>query len=320
MAPEKLLFVKEKHNGWRLDRFLVATGVFAERVRAQMAIREGAVRSGNVPFSKPSAIVKSGMAVSVRLATGTEAAPPKFDPSLAPHILAAQQDFLVLAKPAGLSMHPVGSVRRGNTLAEWVLSAFPEVARVGDNPMRPGLVHRLDRDTAGIVLVARTQRAFAGLKKLFQDRKVEKTYAALVYGHLPAPSGTISLPLGRVRGSIRRGTLVGKRRFGGETREAVTEYELRTRYPQHEFLSIKPKTGRTHQIRVHLAALGHPVVGDRLYGFKTHRRDLLRPPFQLLHAERIAFSWKGKKYAYVAPPPPHLTEALRTLDGLGRTR
>lgn len=151
------------------------------------------------------------------------------------------------------------------------------------------------------------------LKKLFQERKIQKEYLALVYGTVESPSGIINKPLGRVKGSIRRGIPEGKREFAGELREAETEYVLHTRYPQYDLLSVKPKTGRTHQIRVHLASLGHPIVGDKLYRFKEHRKDPLLPPFQLLHAENLRFSLFGKKYRFEAPLPDYFQDTLSIL-------
>ena len=127
------------------------------------------------------------------------------------------------------------------------------------------------------------------------------------------PSGVIDLPIGRIKGEKKRAVPAGKRQFGGELRDAVTEYALHTRYTGYDYLSVKPKTGRTHQIRVHLSALGHPIVGDLLYRFKEHRHDPLKPPFQLLHASELRFQLGRQKYHFSAPLPSYFRDTLKML-------
>ncbi|TXH02202.1 MAG: RluA family pseudouridine synthase, partial [Candidatus Moraniibacteriota bacterium] len=255
--------VKLRFVGKRLDQFLAETLPLSSRGEWQRLIRSGQVRIAGEVVSEPR--LKLGLGQVVDWPKVSNLNPKEVTVSTLAKILsevkvlAETDDMLVLSKPAGISMHPV---RRGqsNTLTEWLSTRYPQILGVGEAPERPGMVHRLDKDTSGIVLVAKTQKAFMALKKLFQERKIQKEYLALVYGTVSSPSGVIDKPLGRVKGSIRRATPDGKRTFGGELREALTEYGLHTRYPQYDLLSLKPKTGRTHQIRVHLASLGHPVV------------------------------------------------------------
>ena len=308
--------VKLRFVGKRLDQFLAETLPLYSRGEWQRLIRSSQVRIAGEVVSEPRFKLGLGQVVDwpkVSNLNPKEVAVSTLVKILSEvKVLAETDDMLVLSKPAGISMHPV---RRGqsNTLTEWLSTRYPQILGVGEAPERPGMVHRLDKDTSGIVLVAKTQKAFMALKKLFQERKIQKEYLALVYGTVSSPSGVIDKPLGRVKGSIRRATPGGKRAFGGELREALTEYSLHTRYPQYDLLSLKPKTGRTHQIRVHLASLGHPVVGDRLYRFKEHRRDRLTPPHQLLHAFRLNFSLFGKKYRFEAPLPAYFQDTISIL-------
>lgn len=242
-----------------------------------------------------------------------------------PKIIFTHPEFLVIEKPAGLLVHGISGKKhvtrdtREATLVDWVLARYPEVSSVGDDPAdRPGIVHRLDKETSGIILVARTQDAFAYLKSLFQKREIAKIYLAWVYGVPKAKSGVIRAPIGIRSGSVRRSTRSEKM-----TKEAFTEYrvlkttnvenlgltnyELREkngelRKKNHKSLSIdhnsfsllevKPKTGRTHQIRVHLASIGHPVMGDMLYGGKRAKNRDLREKRMMLHALSIEFVWR----------------------------
>lgn len=311
--------VKLRMVGKRLDQFLALELKGLSREKLKQYIDSGAVSINGEVVRRPDVRLALGMKVSWKEGVGElshqgveakKLSQANNFPLVA--LLAESDDFLVLNKPAGLSMHPVRKGQK-NTLTEWLSTRYPQIIGVGEVAERPGMMHRLDKDTSGIVLIAKNQKAFMALKRLFQERKIQKEYLALVYGTLESPSGIINKPLGRVKGSIRRGVPEGKREFGGELREAETEYVLHTRYPQYDLLSVKPKTGRTHQIRVHLASLGHPIVGDKLYRFKEHRRDPLLPPFQLLHAENLRFSLFGKKYRFEAPLPDYFQDTLSIL-------
>lgn len=305
-------------TGKRLDQ-VVAALVPLGRAEAVSLIEEGQILVNGEIMHRPSMRVTRGMLIGWPEELSTKehlrTKPGKGQFALPPEavVLAETDDFLVLNKPAGLSMHPV---RKGqqNTLTDWLYTHYPQLRGVGELPERPGMVHRLDKDTSGIVLIAKHNQSFKALKSLFQERSIKKQYRALVYGNLKSPAGTIETPLGRIKGGIRRGGQAGNRAFSGELRPAVTQYTLHTRYPQYDLLSVEPKTGRTHQIRVHLASLGHPIVGDRLYRFKEHRKDSLIPPHQLLHAESLHFTLFGKKYHYEAPLPTYFRDSLSVLS------
>lgn len=226
--------------------------------------------------------------------------------------------ILVLHKPAGVQMHPAGN-RERDTVAHFIIANYPTLASVGDNPLRPGIVHRLDRETSGVLVVAKTEAAFGELKKLFQERSVAKTYVALVYGHMPALDGSIDKPLLQRSGELKR-FVVETQHVPITARQAVTAYRVIARYADFDLLFVMPKTGRTHQIRAHMASLGNPVVGDKLYAWKPMRRgEGLFSQRQLLHAFRLQFELFSKKYAFEAPLPPDFRIVLRDIDGTRET-
>jgi 23S rRNA pseudouridine1911/1915/1917 synthase len=225
--------------------------------------------------------------------------------------------FLIVEKPAGMQMHRGGSYT-GVTVADWVLTHAPALVSVGEDASRPGIVHRLDRDTSGVLVIAKTQEVFQKLKQAFQERQVQKTYLALVHGHLREHSGQVTASLMRLPGDLKRRTIDPERFSGalpGNTRSALTQYQVLTRYESYDLVVLTPKTGRTHQIRAHMAYLGHPVVGDQLYAFKESKKHT---PFevqrQLLHAARLAFTLDGKEYQFSSPLPVDFRRVLESLD------
>lgn len=233
-----------------------------------------------------------------------------------PRIIFENDDILVINKPAGLMVHGDGK-NTVPTLADWILAHYPALAEVGEPQldahgkpiMRPGIVHRLDRETSGVLVVAKTQEAFSYLKDQFKNRTIQKTYCALVYGVVQKEEGTITAPIGRSRVS-GRWTAV---RPGDKTREALTEYRVLERYREYTALTITPRTGRTHQIRVHLKSIGHPVVCDTLYAQKR-----LCPVTGLsrlaLHAEKLHLILpSGEECTFTAPLPQDFSGALEAL-------
>lgn len=267
-----------------------------------------------------------------------------------PVLIHEADDFLVINKPAGIAVHParttavvqsggrgasvkvpISSARKRNhdiedprfrssgkagdeigreTLVDWLVKKYPEVKRVGDDPKeRPGIVHRLDKDTSGVMVVARTQDAFENLKQIFKERRAEKSYLVLVAGTPKKKSGVIDAPIGRLRANpTKRG--VGERTRG--SRHAITEYRTLERLGAWTLLEAKPKTGRMHQIRVHLASLSHPVAGDGTYG--GTRAALPGLARQFLHAWRLAFSYPtGRRWQFEAALPKDLDAVLRRL-------
>lgn len=216
-----------------------------------------------------------------------------------PKIIYEDKNFLALNKPAGLIVHAAKirntKAKRASepTLIDWLLCVRPEIAEVGDDPkVRPGIVHRLDRDTSGIMLVPKTQAYFEYLKSLFQKHEVKKQYLAVVWGRVKDKRGVIDKPIGIISGSLRRSVHSTKMQ-----KTAITEYASKRHFVlrglEVTLLEVRPLTGRTHQIRIHLSSIGHPIVGDRLYGKRNLRlttNDLERIPRQMLHAESIEFA------------------------------
>lgn len=238
-------------------------------------------------------------------------------------LLYEDPDFLIVEKPANLLVHRA-RISDELTLVDWLLKRYPEIGEVGDDPRtRPGIVHRLDRDTSGVMVVARTQVAFEFLKKLFQEGKAKKTYVALVWGAVQSLRGEIHTPIGLKSGSVRRATQGKKLRL---MKEARTRYKVlqRLSFEEEQFtlLAVYPETGRTHQIRVHLQSIGHSVVGDQVYGTsKTIRRlaeqiaKKLGIDRQFLHAESIEFTTpQGSRLKVSADLPPRLARALDLLS------
>jgi 23S rRNA pseudouridine1911/1915/1917 synthase len=227
------------------------------------------------------------------------------------------KNFLAVYKPAGVLVHKTATSdkkqeTKDNTLVDWLLEHYPEIKNVGDDPqMRPGIVHRLDKDTSGIILIARNQKYFEYLKNLFQNHEIKKTYLALVYGKLEPQKGIIEKPIRLKSGSTKRTVWKGKLE-----KSAATEYQVLKIYEvePHEVVSLiraVPKTGRTHQIRIHLASIHHPVASDPLYGPKTNPLGLNR---QFLHAESLEWSAEdGKRIKIECELPKELQEVI---DGL----
>lgn len=226
-----------------------------------------------------------------------------------PTVIYEDKNFIVVNKPAGLPVHAGGSVK-GKTLVEWLLEQFPEIKNVGDDPkVRPGIVHRLDKETSGVMVVARTEKSFEELKHLFQRRQIVKKYLALIRGRLAQKTGTIALPIGTLKiHGVKRTT---RAKHAKAVKEAVTVYRVLERFDDATLVEVQPKTGRMHQIRVHFAAIGHPVMGDRLYGGQHRPAGLSR---QFLHASSLSFSYpEGKRFSFEASLPADLKEYVAGL-------
>ena len=202
-------------------------------------------------------------------------------PALIPKMIAATPEYLVINKPAGLAVHAGGNLTEP-TLADWLLANYKNIKNVGDDPIRPGLVHRLDKEVSGLMVIAKTQASFINLKNQFQTRAINKEYVALVHGRIAKDCGVISFPINRARDGYKMAALPSgsedllsrrhpKDRDQGnitswlKSRAALTEFEVLKRFVNYTLLRVSLKTGRTHQIRVHFLAYGHPLAGDNLY-------------------------------------------------------
>ena len=264
--------VAEAEAGTRLDRALASRSEVGSRSLAERLVDERAVTVDSEAVPKSHRLA-AGSLVEVRLPAEVETLPAE---PVTVHLAYEDEHLLVVEKPAGIAMHP-GAGQRAGTLAGQLLTLG---ARGGDDPDRPGIVHRLDRNTSGLLLAARSDEAYTALQRAIRERNVERRYLALVRGRPRSRTGRIDAPIGRDRRDPTRRSL-----DTDEPREAVTHFEVVELLAQHALLDVRLETGRTHQIRVHLGAIDLPVSGDPTYGMK---RDLSLER-QFLHAHRLRF-------------------------------
>ncbi|MFZ5468422.1 MAG: RluA family pseudouridine synthase [Myxococcota bacterium] len=307
------LQVPPEAKGTRLDHYLRAALLGLSRARIQRLIDEQRVEVDGQP-AKASRKLKGGE--EVRVTVPAPKAPSAVAQPLPLRILFQDADLVVVDKAAGMVVHPAAGNWEG-TLVNALLFQIKDLAGVGDQ-LRPGLVHRLDKDTSGCLVVAKNDQALAGLQAAFKSRKVVKTYLALVHGQ-PREAGTFRTLYGRHP--------VHRKRFTGKVKEgkpAVTHFEVRERFDGAALLEVRLETGRTHQIRVHLAEAGHPLLGDALYGGakrgpKNVREAMAALGRQALHAWRLAFDHPrtGERLFFEAEPPEDFQRALKVLRTRG---
>ncbi|MCR4267101.1 RluA family pseudouridine synthase [Nitratireductor sp. ZSWI3] len=327
------LTVDEAAAGERLDRWLSqALGEAVSRSRVQALIRAGAVRCGDAPVTEPKHKVAAGERYALEV---PEAAPAEPLPEPIPlDILYEDRDLVVVNKPAGLVVHPAPGNWSG-TLVNALLHHCGETLSGIGGVRRPGIVHRLDRDTSGVMVVAKTDLAHRALSEAFADHgrsgDLERAYDALVWGAPDRLSGTIDAPLGRHAQSRTLRAVVPEGR--SDARHAVTRYQVKKRFGSDgrggafaALVECRLETGRTHQIRVHMAHIGHPLIGDQDYGraFRTKVNrlpDEVRPTVaafhrQALHARLLAFRHpvSGELMRFEAPPPADMKALTRALD------
>ncbi|HEU0248257.1 MAG TPA: RluA family pseudouridine synthase [Gaiellaceae bacterium] len=264
--------VAEDDAGSRLDRALAVRAEIGSRSLAERLVQGGSVLVDGVGRPK-SHRLEAGSTIEVALPAADEGVRAR---PVTVRVLLEDEHLVVVEKPAGLTVHP-GAGTRSDTLAAQLITLG---ARGGDDPERPGIVHRLDRDTSGLLVATRSERAYAGLRDAIRRREVERRYLALVRGHPQSRTGRIDAPIGRARRDPTRRSL-----DTDEPREAVTHFEVVETTAEHALLDVALKTGRTHQIRVHLASIDLPVSGDRQYGV----RGDLGLERQFLHAHRLRF-------------------------------
>ncbi|MBN2199546.1 MAG: RluA family pseudouridine synthase [Candidatus Aminicenantes bacterium] len=302
MPPQSDLSAGPRDAGLRLDVFLARNVRVLTRSRLKGLIDSGRV-SVNGRAAKPGQKLKTGDNVKMEW---DEDARPGLRPELMPlEVLFADEHLAVIVKPSGLVVHP-GAGHRSGTLASGLLARFPGIESVGAEE-RPGIVHRLDKETSGVMVVARSEEACFALQRMFRNRKVRKTYLGLVWGRMKRPEGKLDRAIGR---SLRGGAAFAVQ--GRKPREALTLYKVLRVFKEHSLLQIRPVTGRTHQIRVHFAAAGHPLAGDTRYG---RRRGDKAFPRLFLHAWRLEFPHPvtGREMEFSAPLPVELEEALGLL-------
>jgi 23S rRNA pseudouridine1911/1915/1917 synthase len=289
--------------GMRLDVYIAAQVPGLSRAAARRLIDEGKALV-NAKAVKAGLRLREGDRITVEREAAEPPAARPGPQSIPVEILHADKDILVLNKPSGLVVHP-GAGNREGTLVNALLALYPEIAGVGPEE-RPGIVHRLDKGTSGVMVAARSSRAYASLVGQFKRHDVRKTYLGLVYGRVAEAEGHIDWPIGRHATKRKRISTHTK-----DPREAETFFRVIESLPEATLLEIRPVTGRTHQIRVHLAAAGHPIVGDGVYGRKKLSK---RYPRLFLHARTISFLHPatGERLEFAAPLPAELESLLES--------
>ena len=286
-------------DGERLDRFLDSRCADLSRSRIQALISEGSVTLDG-KASKPSARVRASQMVVLRL---PEPQPSALAPQRIPlSIVHEDADLLVVDKPAGMTVHPAPGHPDG-TLVNAVLAHCPDLQGIGGT-VRPGIVHRLDKDTSGLMVVAKNDTAHRSLSDQLKARAFTKEYIALTHGSVTPLEAIIDAPIGRSSANRQQMAVTDR------GREAVTRYRVMRRYPAHTLVEIRPATGRTHQIRVHFASLGYPLVGDATYGKADDRLNR-----HFLHASKLGFAHPsdGEYMEFTSTPSPELTTFLKSV-------
>lgn len=294
--------------GERLDRWLAGQLPDRSRAEIQRWIKESRVTANGVVI-KASYRTQLGEHITVDV---PELVVPEVKAEDLPlTILYEDGDLLVIDKAAGQVVHPAPGHSTG-TLVNAILHHVPDLAGVGGE-LRPGIVHRLDKDTSGLLLVAKHDRAHRALQQQFKARTVHKVYLALLEGVLTPRQGTIDAPIGRDPRQRQRMAVIVQP-GSKQARPATTRYDVRTYFDDYTLVEAEPLTGRTHQIRVHFQFIGFPLVGDRVYG---HRKQRLACPRQFLHAQRLGFQLPatGETVEFFSPLPPDLQAVLDRLAG-----
>ena len=301
VSDQVLAFRFEKDVPERLDKFLVGCLPDFSRARLQGLIADDFVRVNGVPAKKSGQMIEAGTQVEVRIPppepTGLIAEEIPLD------IVFENDDLLVVNKPAGMVVHPAAGHSSG-TLVNAVLGYDPEFGEISGEE-RPGVVHRLDKETSGLIVMAKNDAAHRWLQDQFRLRKVEKVYLALVDGAPPTPMGRVEAAIGRDPSHRKKMAILPP----GKGREAISEYKTLESFKSHTLLEFHPLTGRTHQIRLHCAFLECPIVGDKVYGRKSQSVQLDR---HFLHAARLKITLPGEKKPrqFEAPLPGELEAVL----------
>lgn len=312
-----VLTVPAESSGHRLDVFVASQCPDLSRSRVQKLIKEGRVRV-NGETIKPSHEMRGGETVTVEVEESTTSPPTVMGEEIPLEVLHEDDDLLVINKPRGMVVHPAAGNWSG-TLVNALLGRGEAFSRAGGED-RPGIVHRLDKDTSGVMVVAKNDRAHHQLAKQFQERKVEKRYLALVCGEVLEENGIVRAPIGRHPMNRQKMVVLPT------GRDAITEYVVKERFDDFALLECHPITGRTHQIRVHLSYIHHPVVGDDVYGGRARALQAAQKDAQLarlmvalsgqaLHAASLAFNHPtgGRRLTFAAALPQDMEDIIERL-------
>jgi 23S rRNA pseudouridine1911/1915/1917 synthase len=309
--------IKKEQAGERLDKFLVGKLKDKSRAEIQKMIESGRVLVSGKKPSKHLALKKDDVLEvdNKKRAVVARDSSAKSEPE----IIFENNDFLVVNKPAGLIVHGAPHIKE-KTMADWLLKKYPKLKKVGENSYRPGMMHRLDKEASGLMVIAKNNEMFFNLKKQFQERLVEKEYIALVHGAVSKESDQINFPIRRSADGYRQAALPDKYEEeieeAGELRQAFTEFNVTRHFLNYTLLRVKIKSGRKHQIRVHFYAYGNPLVGDDLYS--TRRTKSLNKKLKLgrifLAAVHLSFlDLAGLRRGFDFPFTPELEEFLEKI-------
>jgi len=302
----KKIIIDQENSGQRIDRFLKEEFFCNEEITRGEIIRliKDEKILVNAKSVKPSYILKEDDQIEIEEIK--KAKELKMNQNIKFQIVFENKDIIIIEKPTGLKVHP-DNFEETDTLANGLLARFPELKSVGENSLRPGIVHRLDKDTSGLMVVARNQKSFKILKEKFGNREVEKKYLALVWGRLEEKKGTIDKSIARATNYKKQVIAEGKTKT--KIRRAVTQYEVVKSFKDFDLVEATPKTGRMHQIRVHFFSLGHPLVGDRKYSLKKFPNSE-KFSHHLLHAKSLAFNLFEKDYSFESEIPQGFKDVI----------
>ena len=308
--------LEAEHEGWRLDRALAAAVPTLSRERLKALIRSGAVEAAGKPVRDPSVKVRGEE--RLRLAV-PEPTPARNEPQDIPlTIVFEDEHLLVVDKPAGLVVHPAAGNLDGTLVNALLHHCAGKLSGIG-GVARPGIVHRIDKDTSGLLVVAKTDVAHEGLARQFAAHSIDRRYLAIVSGVPKAAEGTIEAPLARSPANRKKIAIVEAKDLGRRGKPAVTHWRRLEALNDGAFVECRLETGRTHQIRVHMASIGHPLIGDPVYGRsrKSHGKLLNALQFhrQALHAAELGFIHPVTKHSlsFASPMPPDMQELIAGL-------
>ena len=322
IAPETTFSfsVPENSTPCRIDRYITELFPDYSRTYFQRIIDAGGITINTIRTKKPSTLVYPANTVTIRFpAERIVQTATIIDKTINVSIVATNPHFMIIHKPAHLLVHAPSANSTAVTLADWVRHHHGDISSVGLSN-RPGIIHRLDKETSGIMIITRSNYAHNIIGGLFRNRKINKTYKAVVAGH-PDKEGTITFAIGRDPINRIKMTHFNEEDIDSEgnigtvkVRQAKTDYKVLEYFENSSLIEVTPTTGRTHQIRVHMTAIGHPVIGDQLYGKKSSLIDR-----QALHAESLSFTFEGTPYSFSDEVPQDFKQLLNSLRTCSNT-
>jgi len=305
----KKISVNKEGAGMRLDIFL-AKNLNLPRTKVQKFILNGQILLNNKKV-KPSCVTTANDLIKFSPQKNSESLEEKKIPEI--FVIFENEDVLVIDKPRGVAIHP-DTKYKDNTVVNWAIKHYPPIVNIGEDMTRPGIVHRLDKETSGVMILAKTQAMFEWLKKAFGDRHIKKQYLALVTGEFPENIKSIELDIGRSPNKAKQLAIPSDRakQKSIKTRSAKTEFKIIKQFKNYTLLEARPLSGRTHQIRVHLSSAGHPIFGDKIYGKK--QKNGLENSAMFLHSQTLSVPFPdGTSHQWSAPLPEDLEIILQKI-------